>query len=84
MSGENRFLYTNLGLPSDLVKLIDDYRFGRRIGTRSKAIRELLEIALVHQGVIPPADSNVVIDPPFRNAVPIVVDGHLAGWTGEL
>ena len=84
MSDENRILHTNLGLPSSLVKLIDDYRFRQRIGNRTKAIRELLEIALVNRGVIVPADESVSAEPPFPDAVPVVVNCRLAGWAGKL
>ncbi len=38
-----------LHMPRELVALLDDYRFGKRIDSRAEAIRELLEIALKSQ-----------------------------------
>ena len=36
----------NFAVDSDLMKRLDDFRFGNRINTRSEAIRRLLEEAL--------------------------------------
>lgn len=43
-----------LSLPADMVKAVDDYRFGNRIASESEAIRQLirkgLEAAVVAEG----------------------------------
>jgi metal-responsive CopG/Arc/MetJ family transcriptional regulator len=39
-----------LAMTEDLVKRIDDYRFGNRISSRSEAIRRLIEEGLRIQG----------------------------------
>ena len=36
----------NFAVDEDLMKRLDDFRFGNRINTRSEAIRRLLEEAL--------------------------------------
>jgi metal-responsive CopG/Arc/MetJ family transcriptional regulator len=36
----------NFAVDSDLMKRLDDFRFGKRINTRSEAIRRLLDEAL--------------------------------------
>ncbi|GEM_PF-2260255 len=38
-----------ISLPENLVRQIEDYRFGRRINTESQAIRELLTYGLAHR-----------------------------------
>jgi hypothetical protein len=35
-------------VPSDVARRVDDYRFGRRIGSESEAIRRLISIGLEH------------------------------------
>lgn len=76
-------MYTNLGLEPEMTKLIDDYRFRQRIPTRSMAIRELIEIGLAEQGIVP-LDEGVSLEPPFRPAIPVIVGGRLTGWRGEI
>lgn len=80
----HRFQYTNLGFEPEMMKLIDDYRFRERIPTRSVAIRQLIEIGLVSQRVVPLENEGVALDPPFTRATPIITAGKLAGWAGEV
>lgn len=79
---EPRFIYSNLGFEAEMIKLIDDYRFRQRIPTRSRAIRELIEIGLAAQGVVPP-DQGTPAEPPFHRAIPVIVGGKLLGWKGD-
>lgn len=79
-----RFQYTNLGFEPEMIKLIDDYRFRQRIPTRSHAVRQLIEIGLVTQGVVPQENELVLPVPPFAAAVPIIKAGKLTGWVGDL
>jgi hypothetical protein len=76
---EPRFVYTNLGLEPEMTKLIDDYRFRQRIPARSAAIRELIEIGLAVQGVVP-SDRDIPTEPPFPRAIPVIKDGKLVDW----
>jgi hypothetical protein len=79
-----RFQYTNLGFEPEMMKLVDDYRFQQRIPTRSAAIRQLIEIGLVSQGVIPLENEDIAPKPPFTRAIPVITGGKLAGWAGDV
>ena len=39
---------TTINLPRNLVEQIDDFRFERRLSSRTEAIRQLLEEGLAH------------------------------------
>jgi metal-responsive CopG/Arc/MetJ family transcriptional regulator len=39
---------TTINLPGNLVEQIDDFRFERRLLSRTEAIRQLIEAALAH------------------------------------
>ena len=39
---------TTINLPRNLVEQIDDFRFERRLSSRTEAIRKLLEEGLAH------------------------------------
>ena len=39
---------TTISLPRSLVERIDDFRFERRLSSRTEAIRQLIEAALAH------------------------------------
>lgn len=79
-----RFQYTNLGFEPEMMKLVDDYRFRQRIPTRSKAIRQLIEIGLVSQGVVPLENEGIAPEPPFSRAIPVIVGGKFTGWAGDV
>ncbi len=38
--------FINIQIPTEMLELIDDYRFRNRIQSRSEAIRQLIEKAL--------------------------------------
>jgi hypothetical protein len=45
---------TIVGLTPELAAAIDDYRFSRRIGTESEALRQLIELGLEAAGKAKP------------------------------
>lgn len=79
-----RFQYTNLGFEPEMMKLVDDYRFRQRIPTRSGAIRQLIEIGLVSQGVVPLENEGIAPEPRFKGGIPVIIGGKLSGWTGDV
>lgn len=83
MPANSRF-YTNLGLDPEILKHIDLYKESRMIATRTKAIHELLEIALVNQGIITANDGQPAPPPPFHPATPVVKKCKFFGWSGDL